>query len=73
MKEMTVQKTGGGQLFVYIPKTIERHFGIREGQKVYADWDETDPENPKLLYYLRKPPRQENGGHIDADCDAEVL
>lgn len=57
MKEVTVNKTGGGQLFVYIPKAIERHFGIREGQKVYVDWDESDPENPKIIYYLAKPSR----------------
>ena len=52
-----MHRTGGGQLFVYIPKAIERHFGIREGQKVYADWDESDPENPKIVYHLRKPER----------------
>ncbi len=55
VREVTVHKTGGGQLFVYIPKAIERHFGIREGQKVYADWDESDPENPKIVYHLTNP------------------
>jgi len=56
VKELTINKTGGGQLFIYIPKTFERHFELKEGQKVVMDWDESDPEDPKLVIHL-KPKR----------------
>ncbi len=69
-----MHKTGGGQLFVYIPKAIERHFGIREGQKVYADWDESDPKNPKIVYHLTKPERTPDlvVGGVRKEREAEV-
>ena len=54
MQEGSIQKTGGGQLFVYIPRIVQRHFGLKEGQRVLIDWDESDPEDPKLIIYLRR-------------------
>ena len=72
MREVTVHKTGGGQLFVYIPKAIERHFGIQEGQKVYADWDESNPKNPRIVYYLKKPDRLFNLSSVSKESEEEA-
>jgi bifunctional DNA-binding transcriptional regulator/antitoxin component of YhaV-PrlF toxin-antitoxin module len=58
MKPVIVQeKSDSGALWVYIPKHIVEHFGIKKGDKLYADWDESDPKHPKIVYYLRKPER----------------
>lgn len=58
MKEVKVQeKSDSEALWVYIPKHIVDHFGIKKGDTLVADWDESDPENPKIVYYLRKPER----------------
>lgn len=58
MKPVIVQeKSDSGALWVYIPKHIVEHFGIKKGDKLYVDWDESDPENPKIIYHLKKPER----------------
>jgi bifunctional DNA-binding transcriptional regulator/antitoxin component of YhaV-PrlF toxin-antitoxin module len=52
MQEITLQRTGSGQLYCHIPKFIERHFGLREKQKVWVDI-----EGDRIVIYLRKPER----------------
>ena len=58
MKEVKVQeKSDSEALWVYIPKHIVEHFGIKKGDTLYVDWDESDPKSPKIVYHLRKPVR----------------
>ena len=58
MKEVVVkEKSDSEALWVYIPKHIAEHFGIKKGDVLFADWDESDPKNPKIVYYLKKPER----------------
>ena len=51
------EKSDSEALWVYIPKHIAEHFGIRKGDVLYADWDESNPEDPRIVYYLKKPVR----------------
>lgn len=39
MQAVKIQKTQRGQLYVHIPKFIERHFGLKAGQVVLVDID----------------------------------
>jgi len=75
MKEVKVQeKSDSEALWVYIPKHIVEHFGIKKGDTLYVDWDESDPKNPKIVYHLTKPERTPDlvVGSVKKEREAEV-
>lgn len=53
MQKVKVQKTGGGQLYIHIPKFVANHFGIEVGQEVWVDIADGE-----IRVYLNKPERR---------------
>jgi antitoxin component of MazEF toxin-antitoxin module len=52
MQKVRLQRTGSGQLYSPIPRFIENHFGLDNGQEVWVDI-----EGDRIVIYLRKPER----------------
>jgi len=49
MHPTKLQKGSGGQLYVYIPKFIQRHFNLKHGQPIWIDIEEN-----KIVIHLEK-------------------
>jgi len=48
MQIVKIQKTGGGQLYIHLPKFIERHLGLKSGQEVLVSI--TSPEQLQRIF-----------------------